>query len=62
MRGRDGYGVWDRHVHTAIFQMITNKELRSVLRGSLDGRVFAGEGLLVYVWLSPFAVLLKLIT
>ena len=60
VRGRDSQGVWHGHVHTAIFKMITNKELYSVLCGSLDGKVFAGEWLLVYVWPSPFAVLLKL--
>ena len=31
-----------------------------MLRGSLDGREFGGEWVHVYVWLSPFAVHLKL--
>ena len=42
---RDSYGVWNGHVHTAIFKMdnqkgatIEQRELRSVLCGSLDGR------------------------
>ena len=35
-------------------------EFCSVLCGSLDGRVFGGEWTHVYVWLSPFAVHLKL--
>ena len=27
MRGRDSQGVWDERVHTAIFKMMTNKDL-----------------------------------
>ena len=43
--GRDSQGVWDGHVHTAIFKMdnqqgptVQHRELCSVLCGSLDGR------------------------
>ena len=25
--GKDSYGVWDGHVHTAVFKWITNKDL-----------------------------------
>ena len=56
---------------TAIFEMhkqqgptVQPRELCSVFRGSLDGRKFGGECMCmaesVYVWLSPFAVHLKL--
>ena len=45
MGGRDSYGVWDGHVHTAIFKMdnqqgptVLHRELGSVLCASLDGR------------------------
>ena len=43
--GRDNQGVWDGHVHTAIFKMdnqlgppVQHKELCLILCGSLDGR------------------------
>ena len=62
-----GKGVWDRHVHTAIFKVdsqqgptVEHRELCSVLCGSLDGREFEGERIHVYVMLSLFAVHLKL--
>ena len=45
LRGRDSKGVWDGHVHTAIFEMnnqqgppIWHMELCSMLCGTLDGR------------------------
>ena len=64
---RDSQGVWDGHVHTAIFKMdnqqgpnVQHTELGSMLCGNLDGRVFGREWICVYVWLSPFTVLLKL--
>ena len=45
MGGRESLGVWDGHVHTAIFKMdhkqgpaVEHRELCSVLCGSLDGR------------------------
>ena len=39
---------------------VQHMELCSMLCGSLDGRKFGGEWIHVYVWLSPFAVHLKL--
>ena len=43
--GRDSYGVWDGHVHTAIFKMdnqqgpgVQHMKLCSVLCGDLDGK------------------------
>ena len=64
--GRDSYGVWGGHVHTAVFKMdnqrgptARHRELCSVLCGSLDGRGAWGEWMHVYVWLRPFAVHLK---
>ena len=38
--GRDSQGVWDGHVHTAIFKWITNKVLRDFPDGS-DGKASA---------------------
>ena len=45
MRGRDSQGIWDRHVHTAIFKIdnqegppVQHRELSSMLCGSLDDR------------------------
>ena len=45
MWGRDSWGVWDGHVHTALFKMdnqqgptIEHMELCSMLYGSLDRR------------------------
>ena len=44
MGGRDSQGVWDQHVHTAVFKMdnqkgptVQHRELCSMLCGSLDG-------------------------
>ena len=44
-RRRDTYGLWDGHVHTAIFKMdnqqgpnVQHRELCSMLWGSLDGK------------------------
>ena len=42
--GKDNQGVWDGHIHTAIFKMdnqgptVQHRELCSMLCGSLDGR------------------------
>ena len=70
-RGKDG-GGWLGSLgwtcaHTARFKMQTQRgpiqhsELCSGLSGSLDGRGVWGEmGTCVYIWLSPFAVHLKL--
>ena len=42
-------------------QVVLGRELYSMLCGSLDGRgILGGEQIHVYVWLSPFAVYLKL--
>ena len=48
--GRDNYGVWDQHVHTAVFKMdnqqgltVQHMELCSMLSGSLDGRGIWGR-------------------
>ena len=45
MGGRDSKGVWDGHVHTAIFKMdnqqgptVEHMKLCSMLCGNLDGR------------------------
>ena len=52
---------------TAIFKMdhqegptVGHRELCSILGGSLEGRGIWGEWIHVYVWLSSFAVHLKL--
>ena len=44
MGERDNYGVWDGHIHTAVFKMhyqqgptVQHMELYSMLRASLDG-------------------------
>ena len=60
MEGWDSQGVWD--VHAAVFKTdnqgptVWHRELRSVLRGSLDGRGVWGEWTHVCVWLSPLTV------
>ena len=63
----DSYGVWDGRVHAAVFNMsnrqgpiVWHKELCSTLYGSLDGRGVLGERICIHVWLSSFAVHLKL--
>ena len=55
------------HAHTAIFNMdnqqglfVLHMELCSMLSGSLDGREVGGDWIHVYIWLSLFAVQLKL--
>ena len=53
-------GVWDGHVHTAIFKWITNRDLLySTWSAQGDmatwmGGEFGGKWIHVYVWLSPF--------
>ena len=66
--GYRGKGVWGRHVHTDIFKAdsqqgptVEHRELCSMLPGNLDRGEFGGEWIHVYVWLSPFAVRLKLL-
>lgn len=46
--------------YTCIFKKLWYMELCSMLCGSLDGKGLGGEWIHVYVWLSPFAVRLKL--
>ena len=53
--------------HTATFKMdnqqgpiVQHIEFSSILYGTLDGRGHREEWLHVYVWLSPFAVHLKI--
>ena len=64
--GRDSEGLWDGHVHAAMFKMdnqqkhiVKHRELHSTLCGSLDGRGVWGGWMHVYVGLSPFAIHLK---
>ena len=64
--GRGSWGVWEGHVHGAVFKMdnqqgptVQHMEFCSVLCGSLNGKDFVGEWIHVYVWLSLFAVHLK---
>ena len=65
--GRDSQGVWDGHGHSAVFNTENQqgpagqrRELCSMSCGSLDGEEFGADWIHVYVWLSPFAVHLKL--
>ena len=67
MKGRNSLGVWDGHVHTAVFKTdnqqrppAEHRELFSVSCGSLGGRGIGEEWIHVYVWLNSFAVHLKL--
>ena len=60
-------GVWEGHVHTAMFKMhnqqgptVEHTELCPVLCGSRDGRGFRGERIPVHVGLSSFTAYLKL--
>ena len=64
---RASLGVWDGHVHTAVLKVnnqqgltVLHRGLCSMLCGCPDGRKPGGEWIPVYVWLSPFAVHLKL--
>lgn len=66
MRG-DSWGIWNQHVHTVAFNLdnqqgpnVQHKELCSMLCGSLDWGGGLG-GARTHVWLSPFAVYLKLL-
>ena len=63
--GRDSWGIWDGHIHTAVFKWITNEDLLythgtqlKVMR--LGGKGVGGEWVLLYVWLRPFTAHLKL--
>ena len=65
--GRDSQGLWEGHVHTAMFKM-DNQQRPIVCTWSSAqcyvaawmGGEFGGEWIHVYVWLSPFAVHLRL--
>ena len=64
--GRDSSGVWGGHVYTAIFKM-ENQQGQIVWNSAQYAAAWMGGGLAggwihVYVWLSPFAVPLKLST
>ena len=66
MGGEGTWGVWDGHVHAAVFKMenqqgptVWHRGLCSMLWGSLDGRGAWGEWIHVYLQLSPFPVHLK---
>ena len=59
--------VWDVHVHRAGFKVdnwqgptLRHRQLHSELWGSLKGGEFGRKWMLVYLWLSPFTVHLKL--
>ena len=64
---RDSWGLWEGHVHTAIFKMDNQQRppawhmlLCSMLCGSLDGRgVWGRMDACACIWLGPFAVHLK---
>ena len=65
--GRDSYRVRDEQVPIAIVKMdnqqgptVEFSELCSTLSGSLDRKGVWEEWIHVYVWLSPFAVHLRL--
>lgn len=70
--GRDRYGIWDGHAHTAICELddqqgpsVEHRELCSALHGSLDGREAAGSrytckygwGPLLFTWNSHNVIL-----
>ena len=67
-RGRDSSGIWDGHIHAAVFKMdsqqeestVSNMKFCSMLYDSLNGRRVWGRMDTVNVWLSPLAVYLKL--
>ena len=55
--GRDSQGVWDQHVHTALFRMdgqqgptLQHRELCPMLCGSLGGSGVLGENEYVYMY------------
>ena len=64
MGGRDSQGVWDGHGHTAVFNMenqqgpaVQHRELSAPCHvAAWLGGEFGGEGMRVYICLSPFAV------
>ena len=65
--GRDSQGVWDGLGHTAAFNMENqqgpagqHRELCSMFCEAWMAGEFGGEWIHKYVWLSPFAVHVKL--
>ena len=65
MRRRDSQGLWDGHVHTAIFKTeptrnycIAHNSAQCYVATWMGGE-FGGEWIHVYVWPSPFSVHLK---
>ena len=67
LEGRDSQGVWDGHVHIAIFKMDNQQDLLYSAWNSAQSYVavwmgweLGEEWILVYVWLSPFNVPLNL--
>ena len=58
--GRDSSGVWDGHVHSAIFRMGSQQGPTVCYVPVWMGGEFGGEWIHVHVWLSPFSVHLKL--
>ena len=61
--GTDSGGVWEGHVHTALFKMENQRRPTRILLlcVSLDGTGFWGRmDTCIYIWLSPFTVHLKL--
>ena len=58
--GEDGWGVWGRHVHSAAFKMdllYSSGDSAQRYAAAWTGGEFQENG---YVWLSPFAIQLKL--
>ena len=67
MGERDSKGDWDGHIRAAIFKMNSQQgpmystgNSSQCYVASCMGRELGGEGIHVYVWLSPFPVHLKL--
>ena len=67
VRARNNQGVWNGYVLSAVFKWITNKDQLFSTWNSAQcyvaprtGGEFKEERIHVYVWLSPFAVPLKL--
>ena len=56
--GRDSWGVWDGHEHTAVFNMENQQGPagQQCHVAAWMGGEFGGEWMHAYVWLSPFAV------